>query len=121
MPITRVLAGIAVADTDAARAWYERLLGRPADDLPMHEAAEWHLVGGGSIQVALDPDRAGRSTVTLAVDDLDAHVVALSARGLDAAATDTASGLFRIATITDPEGNAINFAQDLRSADERDR
>lgn len=41
MPIA-VLAGIAVADFDAAVSWYERLLGRPADDLPMGGLAEWH-------------------------------------------------------------------------------
>ncbi len=32
--IEHVLAVIPVADFDAAHAWYERLIGRPADNLP---------------------------------------------------------------------------------------
>lgn len=35
MPVNRVLAAVAVADVDSARGWYERLLGRSADALPM--------------------------------------------------------------------------------------
>ena len=35
MPVNRVLAALAVADVDSALHWYERLLGRPADALPM--------------------------------------------------------------------------------------
>lgn len=113
MPIGKVLAAVPVADIGAAHAWYERLLGRPADDVPMGEAAEWHVTAGGSIQVVLDAERAGSGMVTLAVDDMDEQVAVLAARGLTLAAVDAASGMFRIATIADPEGNAITFAQDL--------
>ena len=35
MTIEHVLAVVPVADFDAAHAWYERLFGRPADNLPM--------------------------------------------------------------------------------------
>jgi hypothetical protein len=42
MPVNRVLAGVAVADVDSAIRWYERLLGRPADALPMDGLAEWY-------------------------------------------------------------------------------
>jgi glyoxylase I family protein len=59
MPIRQVLAGIAVADFDSALSWYERLLGRPADDLPMDGSAEWHFTETGMIQVIHDADRAG--------------------------------------------------------------
>lgn len=112
MPIERVLAGLAVADIDAALAWYGRLLGRPADDVPMREAAEWNVTEGGSIQLVLDVDRAGTSQLALGVDDLDAHVALLAERGFPLEAIET--GMFRIATITDPEGNTVTFAQDLR-------
>jgi glyoxylase I family protein len=33
--IEHVLAVVPAADFDAARSWYERLFGRPADNLPM--------------------------------------------------------------------------------------
>jgi hypothetical protein len=42
----RVLAGVAVADLDAALPSYERLFGRPADAPPMEGLAEWHVTSG---------------------------------------------------------------------------
>jgi predicted enzyme related to lactoylglutathione lyase len=116
MPIVKVLAALAVADIDSARAWYEQLLGRPADDIPMAEAAEWHVTEAGSIQLVQSAERAGNGFVTLAVDDLDQHIAALAGRDLDLRAADTPSGMFRIASITDPEGNIITFAEDLRGS-----
>ncbi len=47
MPVNRVLAALAVADVDSAVPWYERLLGRPADALPMDGLAEWHSPRAG--------------------------------------------------------------------------
>jgi hypothetical protein len=43
MSIDAVMAGIAVANYEAALSWYESLLGRPADELPMEGLAEWHF------------------------------------------------------------------------------
>lgn len=46
MPVNRVLAGVAVADLEAALPWYERLFGRSADALPMDGLAEMaHSLG----------------------------------------------------------------------------
>jgi catechol 2,3-dioxygenase-like lactoylglutathione lyase family enzyme len=114
MPIVKVLAVLAVADLEAARAWYEQLLGRPPDDVPMAEAAEWRLTETGSIQLVQSAERAGNGLVTLSVDDVDELVAALEGRDLELAAANTPSGMFRIASITDPDGNVITLAEDLR-------
>ena len=48
MTFEHVLAVVPVADFDAAHAWYERLFGRPADNLPMEgHLVEWRLTEGG--------------------------------------------------------------------------
>ncbi|WP_432090571.1 hypothetical protein [Streptomyces sp. NRRL F-5630] len=47
MRVTHVLAVAPVTDHEAAVAWYERLLGRPADARPMPGLADWHLTDGG--------------------------------------------------------------------------
>ena len=86
MPIVKVLAALAVADIEAARAWYEQLLGRPADDVPMAEAAEWHVTETGSIQLVQSAERAGTGLVTLSVDDVDELAAALAGRDLELAA-----------------------------------
>ena len=43
MTIEHVLAVIPVRDLSSAVLWYERLLGRPADNRPMDTLAEWQV------------------------------------------------------------------------------
>lgn len=108
----RVMAGIAVADHDAAVAWYARLMGRPADARPMGGLAEWHVPDSGVIQVVEDADRAGRSLLTLAVDHLGEHVAALGDRGLrPQGIDDRTSDAVIFASIDDPEGNRITLVE----------
>lgn len=51
--------------------------------LPMDGLAEWHFPRSGAIQVVQDADRAGRSLLTLGVDDLKEELASLRERGLD--------------------------------------
>jgi catechol 2,3-dioxygenase-like lactoylglutathione lyase family enzyme len=82
MPVNRVLAALAVADIDSALHWYERLLGRPADALP------------------------------IGVDDLNRELLTLRERGLDPGSTDDpTSDKVLFATVTDLEGNAITLVE----------
>ena len=112
MSVDAVMAGIAVADFDEAVAWYERLLGRRADDLPMDGLAEWHFPDTGVIQVIQDADRAGSGLLTISVDDLEAHVARLEERGLTPSAIDDkTSDKALIATIADAEGNTITLVE----------
>jgi catechol 2,3-dioxygenase-like lactoylglutathione lyase family enzyme len=112
MPVNRVLAALAVADVDSARRWYERLLGRPADALPMDGLAEWHFPQDGVIQLVEDADRAGRSLLTLDVDDLKRELVTLRERRLEPGAMDdTTSDKVLFATLSDPDGNAITLVE----------
>lgn len=112
MPFVNVLPELAVRDHDAAVGWYERFFGRPPDRRPMDGLAEWQLTGGGGVQVSQHTD-ARPGQVTLAISDIDGFVVELRERGIDTEASDVASGRFRIATITDPDGNTLTLAEDL--------
>jgi predicted enzyme related to lactoylglutathione lyase len=115
MPITEAFAGIAVADYDAALPWYERLLGRAPDMIPKEREAVWQLTQGGWMYVVVDAARAGTALLTLLVDDLEAHVAALAARGLATGPVETVPGVVRRAVITDPDGNTITFGEPLGS------
>jgi predicted enzyme related to lactoylglutathione lyase len=106
-----ILAGIAVADIEAAIGWYSNLLGRTHDERPMKEAAEWRLANGGGIQLVLDQERAGRSLATIAVSDVDELTAELGSRGVPAKAQTTSSGQYRLAQVRDPDGNVLTFAQ----------
>ena len=106
-----LFAGVAVAYYHAARAWYERLLGRPPDMIPNDNEATWRLAVAGWIYVVGDAHRAGKALLTLIVDDLDRHVAELGERGFATGAIETAPGLYRRVVVTDPEGNTITFAE----------
>ncbi|HEY8770534.1 MAG TPA: VOC family protein [Thermoleophilaceae bacterium] len=109
MAFTEVFSGIAVADIGLARAWYERLMSRPADMLPNDNEAAWQLAGHGWIYLVGDRERAGKALVTLLVDDLDAQLAGLAERGLEAGPIETLGNGVRKATIADPDGNTISF------------
>lgn len=110
MSFHNALAGVAVRDMPAALAFYERLLGRAADSHPMPEVAEWHFERGGWVQVFEDAERAGASSVTLAVDDLDATVRRLEGEGM-LLGERSDGALVRTAFVFDPEGNRIVLAE----------
>ena len=115
MSIDHVLAVVPVADFEAAHAWYERLFGRPADNLPMEgRLVEWRVTGSGWVQVTRDADRAGSALLNFAVDDLDQHVAEVSERGLAPAAIETVNKGVQLSAIRDPEGNTITFIGDFR-------
>jgi len=113
MDATALFAGIAVADLDAARGWYERFAGRPADLVPNEREFAWQLTDTGWIYVVADADRAGRALVTLLVGDLDEWLAELAGRGLAAETIDTIPGAVRKAAFRDPEGNMVTLGQPL--------
>jgi uncharacterized protein YndB with AHSA1/START domain len=112
--VSRILAAVAVTKRDAALPFYEKLFGRPADELPMPVDAEWH-VANTTLQVVEDPDRAGRSLLTLATYDLRRWVPALRERRVDVGEIDgTSSDTVLFVQLEDPEGNLITLVQQRR-------
>jgi catechol 2,3-dioxygenase-like lactoylglutathione lyase family enzyme len=106
-----LFAGVPVADLDAARGWYERLLGRAPDMVPNETEVAWQLAQAGWIYVVADAERAGRALLTLIVDDLDGLLGGIRERGLRAGPVETLSNGVRRAEIADPEGNRIAFGE----------
>jgi catechol 2,3-dioxygenase-like lactoylglutathione lyase family enzyme len=113
MDATTLFAGIDVGDLDAARSWYERFAGRPADLVPNEREFCWQLTDTGWIYVVADAERAGQSLVTLLVSDLDEWLANLAGRGLAAETVDTIPGEVRKAAFRDPEGNMVTLGQPL--------
>jgi predicted enzyme related to lactoylglutathione lyase len=103
-----LFAGVRVREFAAARPWYERLLGEPTF-FPHETEAVWTLAEDRSVYVVEHADGAGHSTVTIFVDDLDAHVAAVAARGLEPDERVTYSSGARKALYRDPDGNELGF------------
>ncbi|MFJ2770976.1 VOC family protein [Streptomyces sp. NPDC087300] len=111
MSFTHVLAVAPVRDIEASVAWYERLLGRPADTTPMPGLADWHITPTAWLQVFRSPEHAGSSLVNLVVDDLDKALAELADRGITAGQVQPGSQQVRFAAIQDPDGNRVTLIE----------
>jgi predicted enzyme related to lactoylglutathione lyase len=103
-----LFAGLRVRDFEAARPWYEQLFGEPSF-FPHATEAVWTLADERSVYIAEHPDSAGNCLVTIFLDDLDAHVGAAAARGLEPDERLTYSNGVRKALYRDPDGNELGF------------
>src|SRR5215208_5095589 len=104
-----LFAGILVSDLETAQAWYERLLGAEPSFFPNDAEAVWTLAEHRHVYVQLDPERAGRSLVTLMVEDLDALTAGIGDRGIEPADRETYANGVRKVTYRDADGNEIGF------------
>ncbi|TDC54544.1 VOC family protein [Jiangella ureilytica] len=98
-----------VTDFDAATAWYEKLFGAPFTFRAHDTEVVWELAEHRSIAVNQRAEHAGRTHVTIFVDDLDALVEGISARGIEPAARETYGNGVRKITYLDPDGNEIGY------------
>src|ERR1022692_511220 len=120
MDVSYVFAGLVVASRDQAASWYARLLGRPADMLPNDAEATWQLTSATSVYLLADADRAGHGVLSLVVDDLQAQLAQITARGIVTGPVEEIPGAGRKCAITDPDGNTVSIVQ-LLAAQRRHR
>ena len=91
-----------------ARPWYERLLGEPTF-FPHATEAVWTLAEDRSIYIVEHADGAGRSVVTIFLEDLDAQVAAIATRGLEPDERETYPNGVSKVIYRDPDGNELGF------------
>jgi catechol 2,3-dioxygenase-like lactoylglutathione lyase family enzyme len=103
-----LFAGLRVRDFAAARAWYERLLGAPSF-LPHATEAVWTVADDRSVYIVEAAQGAGSGVVTLFVDDLEARLAGIAARGLEPDELETYANGVRKVTYRDPDGNEVGF------------
>ncbi len=106
MALNRIVAQSTVSDLDAAERWYTVLWQRGPDERPMPGLLEWHLGPTAGLQVWDEADRAGRSTVVIGTDDMDALGSRLAADGIDHRGPEPGGGQ-RVLQMTDPAGNRV--------------
>jgi predicted enzyme related to lactoylglutathione lyase len=104
-----LFAGIPVRDHLAALDWYATLFGGPPTFSPNDVESVWEIAEHRYVYVEHRPDHAGHAMVTLFVEDFDARVAAITARGLTPAQEETYENGVRKTTYRDPDGNEIGF------------
>lgn len=111
-PITiqGIYASAVVGDYAAGLNWYEKFMGRPADDQPFAGMAQWRNMGAAGLQLWEEPDGAGKSIITIVVPDLEIEHARLTAVGLPVG--EIMRGDFgAVAQIFDLDGNRINLSE----------
>jgi predicted enzyme related to lactoylglutathione lyase len=109
------LVALYVSDWPAVLGWYRDRLGLTPVYVELdHRFAVLAFPDGGPVvHLVGDPRRGnGRSrcVANIRVDDLDGTLVELRERGVEVVAVqEEADEGYRLATITDPEGNEINL------------
>ena len=104
-----LFAGLRVSDFDAAREWYERLLGAAPSFLPHDTEAVCMRGEEHAVYILEDGARAGHGLLMIMVDDLDAMVAEIAARGIEPAERETYPGKARKAIYRDADGNELSF------------
>jgi catechol 2,3-dioxygenase-like lactoylglutathione lyase family enzyme len=108
--LKNVLAGIAVTDLERAEVWYDNLFGRAPDTRPMNELVEWKFPDGGWLQVFVDQNRAGHTSITLVETQFQRRLEELNALDIKILSV-TQGDKVKICIVNDPDGNQIVFAQ----------
>src|SRR5918992_1733631 len=106
-----LFAGIRVSDYEAAKPWYERLLGKEPSFYAHATEAVWELAEHRWLFIVEDADGAGHSIHTIFAGDLDALVDAIAARGIEPDERVTYAGGARQGIYRDPHGNDDGFRQ----------
>jgi catechol 2,3-dioxygenase-like lactoylglutathione lyase family enzyme len=116
-----VFAALPVSDLDSSIGWYTGLIGRKPDSRPMDGLAEYFRSGDrdpdrGTLQLAVDPTRAGGGLVTIKVADTHAVAAMLADNGIELNIDDTSSpqcSSARFSTPTETRSPSLGHAPRL--------
>ncbi|MGW5359369.1 VOC family protein [Actinopolymorpha pittospori] len=107
MPLD-LFAGIYVRDYEAAKPWYERLLGCEPTFVATDTEAVWELAEHRWLYIKEDAEHAGHAEHAIMIDNLDARTAEIAERGIDPVKWES-YGEARKAVYRDPDGNEVAF------------
>jgi hypothetical protein len=111
-----LFAGIRVRDYEAAKSWYERLLGKAPTFFPNATEAVWELAEHRYVFIVEDRDAAGGANNLIWVDDLEALVAEISSPP-SARPTRTAYAKWSIATWTGTSSGSAALPSRVEAVD----
>lgn len=106
---TDLFSGIPVSNLEAARIWYESLLGAPPAFLPNDTEAVWEIGPSQYVYVLLRPETAGHAVITIIASDFDTRIAQIAERGLLPTSQETYENGMRKTIYHDPDGNEFAF------------
>jgi predicted enzyme related to lactoylglutathione lyase len=115
MNVRGLTIAVHAGDRDEALAFYCALIGRDPDLGPDPDFYEWEISPGAWLQLATSRSDIKPSSfrLRLAVEDIEAAVATLTAKGFEPGPIKRLPGLVAFANLTDPWGNPLGVYQDL--------
>ncbi|MGX7679492.1 VOC family protein [Jatrophihabitans sp. DSM 45814] len=115
MSVRGLTVAIHVGDREQALAFYCALIGRDPDMGPDPDFYEWEISPGAWLQLATGREEIAPSSfrLRLKVDDIEASVKILEAKGFEPGRIKRLPGLVTFANLTDPWGNPLGIYQDM--------
>ncbi|HEX5729523.1 VOC family protein [Microbacterium sp.] len=104
-----LFAGFPVTDYDRSLQWYRRLLGTEPSFYPNDREAVWEVGAHCYVYFEVLPERAGGSLSMLMVEDIDATVAEIAARGVEPLRIEEYEEGMRKVVFQDPDGNELSF------------
>jgi predicted enzyme related to lactoylglutathione lyase len=114
--LINVTSVVPVKDFESSFNWYKTFFDREPDVVPMEGIAEWQLAENAWVQVSVDPDRAGSTSVVFCVKDVEAQRAALSSLNLAVGEIEEYPEIIKMVEIVDPDGNKIALVQDISNS-----
>ncbi|HST48785.1 VOC family protein [Jatrophihabitans sp.] len=115
MNVRGLTIAVHAGNRDEALAFYCALIGRDPDFGPDPDFYEWEISPGAWLQLATGRTDIKPSSfrLRLAVEDIEAAVGMLRAKGFEPGDIKRLPGLAAFANLTDPWGNPLGVYQDL--------
>ncbi len=115
MNVRGLTIAVHAGNRDEALAFYCALIGRDPDLGPDPDFYEWEISPGAWLQLATNRTDIKPSSfrLRLQVENIEASVGVLRAKGFEPGAVKRLPGLVAFANLTDPWGNPLGVYQDL--------
>ena len=115
MNVRGLTIAVHAGNRDEALAFYCALIGRDPDLGPDPDFYEWEISPGAWLQLATGRTDINPSSfrLRLQVEDIEASVGVLRAKGFEPGDVKRLPGLVAFANLTDPWGNPLGVYQDL--------
>jgi len=115
MNVRGLTIAVHAGNRDEALAFYCALIGRDPDLGPDPDFYEWEISPGAWLQLATSRTDIKPSSfrLRLRVEDIEAAVGVLKAKGFEPGDIKRLPGLVAFANLTDPWGNPLGVYQDL--------
>ena len=110
MKLAAIYANLSCSNLDTSTKWFALLFERDPDARPMRGLVEWHHQGNAGFQLFEKEQDAGRGTMTLIVENIQAEHARLREAAIKPGDIEKAdyTTIFRL---RDPDGNLVVLAQ----------